>query len=168
MKLVAGIDPGKEGGWAVYDCLSAKLIEAGRIKFDKPDLLARALDGCEEILIERAQASNQMGSSSSFEYGRSFGRIESIAMMTGANIYYCASSWWKGKLAVPVDKKEAVELALRRVPGLSLYVKLASDDGVAEAALIGRILLNDKLFAELAINNAKRSKPKKKRPVFRL
>ena len=168
MKLVAGIDPGKSGGWAVFDCDTGQLIEAGRINHDDMPALARALTGCEEILIERAQSSNQMGVSSSFEYGRNFGRIESVAILTGADIYYCASSWWKGKLAVSPDKELAIAKAIRTIPGLKNYVKYKADDGVAEAALIGTVLLSNKLFQQLEANNIKRAKPKKKKVSYRL
>lgn len=168
MILVGAIDPGKKGGWAVYDRATRTLIEAGRLDFDDPMKLARQLTGCEEILIERAQASAQMGVSSSFEYGRGFGRIEAAAMSTGAVIYYCAPAWWKGRLAVPVDKEKAVLLALKRVPELSPYIRLKSDDGVAEAALMGQILLSNKLFSELELNNKKRTAPKKKKNTYRL
>lgn len=168
MWLVAGIDPGKSGGWAVYDVDTAQLIEAGRIKHDDMGSLARALTGCEEIVIERAQASNQMGVSSSFEYGRNFGRIEGVAFLSGAKVYYAHPAWWKGKLAVPADKELAIKLALKRTPGLSQFVKLKSDDGVAEAALLGRVLLSDKLFSELKRNNDKRKTVKKKKVSYRL
>lgn len=166
--LIGAIDPGKKGGWAVFDRDTKELIGAGRLDVDRPYNLVTDMGDCRVILIERAQASSQMGVSSSFEYGRGFGRIETAAMMTQATIYYCAPAWWKGKLAVPVDKNKAIIVAIRRVPGLQEYIRLKSDDGIAEAALMAGILLNKRLYSELKVNNAKRVAPKKKRPSYRL
>lgn len=166
--LVGAIDPGKSGGWALYNRTDRDLLLAGRIIHDNPLIVTEAMAGCRIILIERAQASNQMGKSSAFEYGRTFGRIECAAMATGATILYCAPVWWKSKLAVPTDKKAAVEKALKTIPGLDRFINLASDDGVAEAALIGQILIRRPLYEQLVKNNEARQKPKRKRPSFRL
>lgn len=168
MTWVCAIDPGKKGGWALFNRDTKELIDAGRLNVSRPLLHLDDWHGCRVILIERAQASSQMGVSSSFEYGRGFGRIEAVALMTGAKVYYCAPVWWKGKLAVPVDKEKAVKVAIRRNPDLARFLKLKSDDGIAEAALMAQILLSKPLFSQLLANNKKREAPKKKRVVFRL
>jgi hypothetical protein len=167
-ELVAGIDPGKKGGWAVFDLSSGELIRAGRLWFDNPEAIYDNLKGCSEILIERAQAAPAQGISTAFEYGRGFGRAETAAIMTGADIYYCGPAWWKGKLAISSDKTKATEKALRLIPGLRQFMGSDGDDGVAEAALIGSVLLSKKLYGELLANNEKRVKPKKKKTSFRL
>jgi hypothetical protein len=163
---VAAIDPGKAGGYAVY--YGQDLYSAGLIDFDDPRALYRALAGCDDIVIERAQAAPAQGISSAFEYGRSFGRTEAVAILTEAKIYYVAPSWWKGKLSVPADKKLALETALKRVPGLSKYVWLTKHNGIAEAALMGKLLIDGELFSELVKNNEAREKPKRKRTSYRL
>ncbi len=168
MTWIAGVDPGKQGGWAVFHRETKELQRAGRVKFDDPVDFYESLHHCDEVIIERAQASAQMGASSVFEYGRGFGRLEACLMIRDIKIYYVGSQWWKGKLGVATDKKKAVQQAIVRIPGLSKYVKLASDDGVAEAALIAQILLNPNLTAQLIANNEKREKPKRKKISYRL
>jgi hypothetical protein len=169
MTHVAGIDPGKNGGYAIYHLESLDLVEAGRLIFDNPGALYAALTELRvvEILIERAQGAPGQGNQ--FEYGRSFGRTEAVCMLVpNVKIYYCAASWWKGKLNVPVDKELARQKALRAIPNLGDFVKKMGDHGPAEAALIGRILLDAKLYAQLIDNNEIRLKPKKKKPVYRV
>lgn len=170
--VIGAIDPGKKGGWAIYDTGRHKpLVMAGRLDFDDPISLYIQFDdlSVEEVIIERAQASKQMGSSSAFEYGRGFGRVEAVLSLLSARptIYYCAPSWWKAKLSVPTDKEKAVKKAIDIIPGLAKFVKLKSDDGVAEAALMGLILLDPKLRRGLIGNNEKRTAPKKARASYR-
>ena len=167
---VCGIDPGKGGGFAIFNYVGT-LIIAGPLDFDKPNLLTEVLIdfGVREILIERAQAAPKQGISTAFEYGRAFGRTEAACMAAPkADIYYCAPAWWKGKLAVPADKSLAQEKALKKVPYLEKFVTLQKHNGIAEAALMAQVLLDDRLFQELVANNKIREKPKKKRPSFRL
>lgn len=169
MAHIAGIDPGKTGGYAIYYVNDGELVDAGRLDFDNPDKLYNVLNhySVGEILIERAQGAP--GQANQFEYGRSFGRTEAVCMLQpDCEILYCAAAWWKAKLNVSTDKKQARQKALRVIPGLAPFCKLESDHGVAEAALIGTILLDRRLYLELASNNEKRVKPKKKRPVYRL
>jgi hypothetical protein len=171
--IVGAIDPGKTGGYAVFkDWEGWMLYRAGRVNFDDPEALQRIFWDTDDLLIERAQASSQMGSSSAFEYGRSFGRIEAAIMTIPEKrrprIHYCAPAWWKGMLAVPTDKAKATKMALNTIKGLDKFVKLKSDHGVAEAALMCLILMDPKLFTKLEVNNEKRTKPKTKRPSYRL
>ena len=163
---VAGIDPGKGGGWAIYEQGTGRLEDAGPMV--SPRRLQTKLTGCDIVLIERAQASPDMGVTSAFEYGRNFGMIEAVCQIVEAEILYCAPTWWKARLAVPVDKKAAVEWALELTPELASYIKKQADHGIAEAALIGQILLDDKLLRQCRRNNEKREAPKKKRPAYRL
>lgn len=165
---VAGVDPGKSGGYAVWDAHSVELIDAGPLEFDNPSALYASLTrfSVDEILIERAQSAPGQGNG--FEYGRSFGRTETACILSGARIFYCAAVWWKARMKCPTDKEKARLYALETIPGLDKFVTLKKHDGVAEAALIGELLTSEKLVAELVKNNEKRSAPKKKRTSFRL
>lgn len=168
--IIAAIDPGKSGGYAVYAERRGgwQLMTAARFRFDDLSPMAQALTGCDHIVIERAQASSQMGISSAFEYGRAFGRAEAIAMSTGAKIYYMAPVWWKGKLGIPTDKAEAVAKILELEPDLKQYVRYAADDGVAEAGIMAHVLIRPRLFEELVKNNLIAREPKKKKTQYKL
>lgn len=172
MRAVAGIDPGKTGGVAVF--VDNKLRWAEPLQFDRPGRLYDTLTKyeVEAVIIERAQAAK--GQANQFEYGRGFGRTEAAAMMSGAEVRYVAPQWWKARLNVPVDKREAYHLACQLFPTLYFLAPpgpqggLDLVHGVAEAALIGSILCDDRLSAESDKNNdarlrkaeRRRSKPK--------
>ena len=165
--FVAGIDPGKSGGYAIWDRRSKKLITAGPLVFDEPDKLLRAFDyyTVQEILIERAQASSGQGVSTAMEYGRAFGRTEAACIISGADIYYVGPAWWKGKLNVSANKELAVARAHELIPNLGEFVTLKKHDGIAEAAMIGMILTDKALTDAVMANNEKREKRKKRKRV---
>jgi hypothetical protein len=168
--FVAGIDPGKTGGWAIVDIAGRRLVAGGPLNFEAYDLqLFDALNawGVEDALIERAQAAS--GDAGQFEYGRSFGRTESAIVLASCNIWYVAPSWWKGKLGCPVDKKGAYALAERIFPNLSLFANNGPrgglDTGTAEGALIAHVMARPSLRAEVEKNNAARIKSKRRKKV---
>lgn len=163
---VAGIDPGKSGGFSVWDADDAQLLHAGPLVFDDPKLLKDWLWDVDEILIERAQSAPGQGNG--FEYGRSFGRTEAVCMITDATIYYCAPVWWKRRMKMPTDKEAGRQFALKTIPGLDKFVTLKGHDGIAEAAMIGKLMTSQKLVEELVKNNEVRKAPKKKRASYRL
>lgn len=166
--LIGAIDPGKNGGWALFDSDTGELVEAGRLVFDHPRYLYMKFFECVEVVIEEVHGSSNQGQSQAFEFGRAHGRAEAAAMMTGATIYYVSPQWWKPKLAVSTDKEKATQKALKLIPGLKRFVKLKSDDGVAEAALIGLCLIKPELRKEVLRLADKKARPKKKKPSFRL
>jgi hypothetical protein len=170
---VAGIDPGKSGGWAIINYTTGRMVDGGPLDFVNCDRkLNAALQAwnVEDVLLERAQSAP--GDAHAFEYGRGFGRTEAAVELAGCRRLYCAPSWWKGKLSCPVDKRKAYALAEKLFPDLPFFAntgpKGALDTGTAEAVLIGSILIRSNLRAELEKNNAARAKPKRRRVEFRL
>lgn len=174
-EYVAGIDPGKTGGFGIFELGTGNLVSAGPLIFDNPlDLYDRLSKfDVTEILIERAQAAK--GDAGQFEYGRSFGRTEAAAMLTGAQVHYCSPVWWKSRLNITTDKEQAYREACRRWPSLEWFAPpgprggLDKVHGVAEGCLIGSCLLSKKLYAEIGKNNAARiakSERRKRKPRF--
>lgn len=171
-KFIAGIDPGKTGGYGIFELFSRKLVYAAKFDFDRPELLHADLIrfGVSEVLIERAQAAK--GDRGQFEYGRAFGRAEAAVRVTRAELMYCSPVWWKSRLSISTDKSEAYHEAVRRWPVLEFYAPpgprggLDEVHGVAEGCLIGSCLLSQKLYGELTKNNAARVKPKRRKPSF--
>lgn len=171
-EFVMGCDPGKTGGYGIFNLHSEELVFAAPLDFDRPQDLLFDLSrfNVTEILIERAQAAP--GDAGQFEYGRSFGRTEGACLCSGARVLYCAPVWWKARLSVSTDKTEAYNRAMTRWPGLAKWAKpgprggLDRVHGIAEGCLIGSVLLSAKLYAELTKNNAARAKPKRRKPSF--
>ena len=168
--FVAGIDPGKSGGWAIVDIAGRCLVAGGPLDFENCDpALFEALQAwnVEDVLLERAQAAS--GDAGQFEYGRSFGRTESAVALAGCTRWYVAPSWWKGKLGCPVEKKGAYAMAERIFPNLSLFANNGPrgglDTGTAEAALIAHVMARPSLRAEVETNNAARIKSKRRRKI---
>lgn len=172
--FVAGVDPGKTGGWGIVEISKRRLVDGGPLNFDGCDAqLFDALQrwGVEDVLLERAQAAK--GDAGQFEYGRSFGRTESAITLAGSRILYCAPSWWKGKVGCPVDKKGAYALAEKLFPNLAFFANNGPrgglDTGTAEGVLLAYVLARPSLRAEVEKNNAARVKRKRRRRVeFRL
>jgi len=170
--FICGIDPGKTGGYGIFNLGTGELAFAAALNFDRPQDLAFDLSrfNVSEILIERAQAA--AGDAGQFEYGRSFGRTEAACLCHGARVLYCAPVWWKARLSVSTDKAEAYRRAVARWPGLAKWAPpgprggLDKVHGIAEGCLIGSVLLSEKLYGELTKNNAARAKPKRRKPSF--
>jgi hypothetical protein len=170
--FICGIDPGKTGGYGIFNLDREELVFAAALNFDRPQDLAFDLSRFDvsEILIERAQAA--AGDAGQFEYGRSFGRTEGACLCSGAQVLYCAPVWWKARLSVSTDKTEAYNRAMRLWPALAKWAPagprggLDKVHGIAEGCLIGSVLLSAKLYAEVTKNNAARAKPKRRKPSF--
>jgi hypothetical protein len=170
---ICGLDPGKTGGYGIFNLFRRELVFAAPFNFDRPqDLLFDLYRyNVSEILIERAQAAR--GDAGQFEYGRAFGRAEGAALCSDAKVLYCAPVWWKSRLSISTDKAEAYAEAMRRWPNLRRWAApgprggLDKVHGMAEGCLIGSILMSEKLRAELEKNNAARvAKPKRRKPLF--
>lgn len=173
-RYVAGVDPGKTGGWAIVDVEARCLVAGGPLDFPGCDRgLFEALQvwGVPDVLVERAQAA--AGDAGQFEYGRSFGRTEAAITLAGSRIWYCAPSWWKGKIGCPVDKRKAYAMAEDLFPDLGLWANNGPrgglDTGTAEAALIAYVMARPSLRVQVEKNNAARQKAKRRKRVdFRL
>lgn len=172
--FVAGVDPGKTGGWGIVDVPARRLVAGGPLDFAGCDAgLYQALQtwNVEDVLLERAQAAK--GDAGQFEYGRSFGRTEAAISLAGCRILYCAPAWWKGKIGCPVDKKGAYALAESIFPNLAFFANNGPrgglDTGTAEGVLLAYVLARPSLRAQLEKNNAAREVRKRRRRVeFRL
>jgi hypothetical protein len=170
--FVCGFDPGKTGGYGIFNLDREELAFAAPFNFERPQdfLFDLSRFNVTEILFERAQAAP--GDAGQFEYGRSFGRAEAAALCHGARVLYCSPVWWKSRLSVPVSKTGAYHMAVKRWPRLAEWVPpgprggLDAVHGTAEGCLIGSTLLSEKLYAELTKNNAARVKPKRRKPSF--
>lgn len=169
-RYVAGVDPGKTGGWAIVDCEARRLVAGSPLDFEGCDVrLSESLEawGVEDVLLERAQAAK--GDAGQFEYGRSFGRTEAAITFAGCRIWYVQPAWWKGKIGCPVDKRRAYAHAEELFPNLAFYANNGPrgglDTGTAEAALIAYVMARPSLRTQVEKNNAARQKAKRRPKV---
>lgn len=156
MSGIIGIDPGLTGAIACYNShpkandllrdvvdlpITKLVISRKTIKnIDIPKLrlilndMVRAWN-VTDIVIEKVQASPQMGVSSAFKFGQTFGILQGLAEATGCTVHLISPQKWKARLILSGDKKKSVEKARTIFKGSHWYCK-DSKDGQAEAALL--------------------------------
>lgn len=142
--LLLGIDPGMEGGAAMYDGTSLEVIDLPTVgegaarRINAPalrDWIAARRPG--HAFVEGAQSMPRQGVSSAFRYGRAAGAIEAIVACCGVPFTLVAPGAWKRHhgLSGP-DKEKSRVLAVRLFPASSSDLARKRDHGRAEAALI--------------------------------
>ncbi len=160
--LIAGADPGLDGAIAFLDTATMRFVAVvsmpaltlGKGKGAKRNISMRSLavqiahelidrEPPDCLFLEDVSSSPQMGVTSAFSFGRSFGGIEGIAAVFDWPIRYVSPAKWKRALGVPAQKDDAINRAtqlLSRDAALwvikrgNINAKQAS--GRAEAALI--------------------------------
>lgn len=148
-----GVDPGKSGAavglyldndgrWAVTNVVKFEDYDFADIK--STFQLAEDLIEAQCVVgIERVQGMPRQSGPASFNFGRNYGILLGILnSRKRSTILLMPKSAWAFLVGIPFDKRDdkkaAVELAVRLVPGLTKYKNRAGNvpDGIAEAALI--------------------------------
>ena len=86
-------------------------------------------------IIEKVHAMPRQGVTSSFQFGRNFGGIETLSYIFSKRVDYVAPAIWKKSLGLGPSKKESLDLARLKF-GVSDLWNVKSNDGIAEAALL--------------------------------
>lgn len=145
---VLGIDPGKSGGIAVVRIANneiPKIVKAMKM----PTLIVNTKKIIDIIslnnqlkdisiniaVIEKAHAMPRQGVTSSFQFGRSYGAVESLCQMITSRIDYVSPSVWKKAMGLSSSKQASLDLAKLKFGDEKLW-DIKSNDGIAEAALI--------------------------------
>jgi crossover junction endodeoxyribonuclease RuvC len=150
MMNVIGIDPGVSGAVAFYNgtdmaVRDLPVLKAAKAKSLDVTELARWLDGLGETtthaFIERVQAmpgqgQRQMGATSAFNFGRTFGELHGLIAAQFVPITLVTPQQWKKALGVPAEKDGARARASQLLPQHAGHWPLKKHDGRAEAALI--------------------------------
>jgi crossover junction endodeoxyribonuclease RuvC len=144
---VIGVDPGQSGGLAILH--NGRLVKACRMPVvkirGKAQIDARAVvswwGDClvpfDVAVIEAVHAMPGQGVSSSFQFGRMLGGIESLIYSTGARVEYVAPALWKKAMGLSSDKQASLDAAkVRFGSAADALLKFKADEGIAEAALI--------------------------------
>jgi hypothetical protein len=162
---ILGIDPGKKGGFAIYDTdweavsdiwdmpTYSKKVGTGKAakdrpeidkvglvslfnKFGRPDMTVMELVGQRPTAPKDGQARAQSGM---FEFGKGWGYVDMLLTVYKHRTEYARPQVWKKSMACPADKKEAVFRADQLLPDhrdLWRGSRGGPLDGRAEAALL--------------------------------
>ena len=146
-RRILGVDPGQTGGLAIVH--NGRLVKGIRMPVvelrGKRQVDARAIvewwSDClmpfDVAVIEAVHAMPKQGVSSSFQFGRMLGGIESLVFSVGAPVHYVTPAVWKKAMGLNRDKQASIDAAkIRFGAGVDQLLKRKADDGVAEAALI--------------------------------
>lgn len=140
---VLGIDPGAKGGLALVtsdEALIWPMPMAGNVPDTKQisDILHRYEPHL--IALEKVHSMRGQGVSSTFTFGRGFGRIEGIAEALSVRVELITPQRWKQTVLAGTakDKAAAVEFCRRRWPNLGLVQPgcRVPHEGIAEALCI--------------------------------
>lgn len=146
-KRILGVDPGQSGGLAIIH--GGRLVKGIRMPVveirGKKILDARAVDDwwgdCikpfDVAVIEAVHAMPGQGVSSTFQFGRMLGAIESLVYAVGSPVHYVTPAAWKRALGLGTSKQGSIDLAkIRFGSQADQLLKFKADDGIAEAALM--------------------------------
>ncbi len=159
---ILGVDPGLDGGLAlirrfyrghqyVESCevfsmptWTALVRRTRRRYFDSYQFskLINSLDlpGTQRhVAVEAVHASPQMGVSSAFSFGRTYGGTLGVLAAAGFTIHDIEPTVWKRKFGLSASKVEAISKAKEIFP----HTDFRNKDGLAEAALIGYYAINN-------------------------
>lgn len=140
---ILGIDPGVEGGIALYEPDRPSQIiacdiptAAGEIDAAELARLIKSLDPTTAI-IESVHAMPKQGVSSTFRFGMAYGSLRATVSVLGIPTHLVTPQRWKKDYGLPAEKEQARALAIRLWPDSNSFAR-KRDHGRAEAALIAR------------------------------
>ena len=146
--LILGIDPGTSGGIAIVKVENKKLPTIifgskipivtiyGKKIIDTKRVVSKLNNFSLDIaIIEKVHAMPRQGVTSSFQFGRSFGSIETLSYLHSKRVDYVAPAVWKKFLGLGSTKKDSLDLARLKFGDLE-YWKFKGNDGIAEVALL--------------------------------
>jgi len=149
MKLLMGIDPGLSGAIAFLKgsdvaCFDMPTLEVIKNKKKRREVngpeLARLIKqwSPDFAVIELVGAMPGNGSSSMFNFGRSFGTAEGIISAYMIPVKKVRPAIWKKDFSLSKDKGESRRMATEIWPLAAEQFKRVKDDGRAEAALLAK------------------------------
>ena len=146
--IIMGLDPGTSGGISIIETKQNKLPEI--IFFLKMPIISmfgkkivdtKSLYDSLKIykidlsIIEKVHAMPRQGVTSSFQFGRSFGSLETLAYLLSKRVDYVAPVVWKKYLGVGASKRDSLDMARLKF-GENEVWKKKTNDGIAEASLL--------------------------------
>ena len=146
--IIMGLDPGTNGGISVIESHQNKLPQIvlakkmpivslyGKKVVDTKKLYESLHNFKIDIsIIEKVHAMPRQGVTSSFQFGRSFGSLETLAYLLSQRVDYVAPVVWKKYLGVGASKKDSLDMARLKFGENEIWNK-KTNDGIAEASLL--------------------------------
>ena len=146
--LVLGIDPGSSGGLVIVQKnINSLPVIILAIRMPTIKIYGKKIIDTKQIatklqeypidvtIIEKVHAMPRQGVTSSFQFGRNFGGIETLSYLYSKRVDYVAPAVWKKSLGLGPSKKESLDLARLKFGESNLW-HIKSNDGIAEAALL--------------------------------
>ena len=143
-----GLDPGSSGGISILETKNNKLPEiVFFLKMPIVSIYGKKIIDINKLyesvsiyeidisIIEKVHAMPRQGVTSSFQFGRNFGGIETLSYLFSKRVDYVAPAIWKKSLGLGPSKKESLDLARLKFGDSDLW-NVKSNDGIAEAALL--------------------------------
>jgi hypothetical protein len=139
MTRIIGIDPGKQGAFAVFD-------DAGGTFFVKTYDMPGTLDGKRQLIsdigvvkcawLERPFYPQIIGIKNAVTIATTYGELKACLFFAGIPTFEVDPSTWKKSMHLSTDKNASRSLASQHFPDQSNQWARVKDDGRAEAALI--------------------------------
>ena len=147
MRAFLGIDPGATGALALYqpEIVGLTVFDVPTLKIGKKTAvdhyaLARIVDGMStlnpEVWIEYVSASPQMGVTSSFSFGQTYGLLVGVCAAHFLKINTVTPPVWKTAMKAKGEKDESRARACALLPHESALFARKKDNGRSDAALI--------------------------------
>lgn len=146
--IIMGLDPGISGGISVIETKQNKLPKIlYSLKMPVVSMYGKKIVDTKKVyeslisykidisIIEKVHAMPRQGVTSSFQFGRSFGAIETLAYLLSKRVDYVAPAVWKKHLGVGASKKDSLDLARLKFGNNDIWNK-KTNDGIAEASLL--------------------------------
>jgi crossover junction endodeoxyribonuclease RuvC len=141
--IIAGIDPGANGGLAVYGPKGLLVFPVPKVgkEIDKPAWAfwhTMLVSDPDHIFIEQVSAMPGQGVTSMFNFGVAYGFVQALAFSAGVPVSFIRPQEWKKLVGIPVgsDKSASRIRASQLFPNDADKWARVKDDGLAEAALI--------------------------------
>lgn len=165
LEYVLGIDPGFDGGFALFapgtdpanphhitafntPCIETTFMKTVKGKARKQKRREMNVDQVTTILrpyhikyayIEKVHAMPKQGGTGMFRFGENFGQWTGVLSGLGVTVdrrFYPTPQAWKKRYALHADKNTSRELAGDIFPTIFESFSRVKDDGIAEACLI--------------------------------
>lgn len=143
MKYYIGIDPGKNGGIAIYKendgmmCVNLLVLPFSDENIIEAISKVNPTESC--CVLEKVNAMPGQGVVSMFNFGQNFGFIQGVLKSFKIPYELVPPAKWKKEFSVTSDKNTSIEVAKRLFPGVQLFATKRSrkeHDGMAEALLM--------------------------------